>query len=125
MSENIKCAKIVRARLKPRRNIEKLFGRQLHDVPNLALYVTVKVLSIGTDRSEQTVQTQNTLLLGSLEQSDQGLHCLLFHPHLLDAFWQCKTIPLHFNNNYGYYDSVPIFRFLRYFFGAQKVKLAR
>ena len=73
---------LVRARLTPRRNIEKLFGRQLHDVPNLALYVTVKALSIGTDRSKQTVQTQNTLLLGSLEQSDQGLHCLLFHPHL-------------------------------------------
>ena len=31
-------------------------------------------------------------------------------PTFLDAFWQCKTIPLHFNNNYGYHDSVPIFR---------------
>ena len=40
--------------------------------------VIVKVLSIGTDRSEQTVQTQNRLM----EQSDQGLHHLLFHPHL-------------------------------------------
>ena len=41
---------------------------------------TIKVLSIGTDRSEQTVQTQIRLLL--MEQSDQGLHCSLFHPHL-------------------------------------------
>ena len=30
-----------------------------------------------TNRSEQTVQTQIRLLLE--EQSDQGLHCLLFH----------------------------------------------
>ena len=36
-------------------------------------------------------------------------------PTFLDAFWQCKTIPLHFYNNYGFHDSVPIFRILRYF----------
>ena len=35
-----------------------------------------------TDKSGQTVQTQIRLLLG--EQSDQGLHCLLFHLHLFD-----------------------------------------
>ena len=39
-------------------------------------------LSILTDRSGQTVQTQIRLLLE--EQSDQGLHCLLFHLHLFD-----------------------------------------
>ena len=33
-----------------------------------------------SDRSGQTVQTQIRLLLE--EQSDQGLHCLLFHLHL-------------------------------------------
>ena len=32
--------------------------------------------------SEQTVQTQNRLLLE--EQSDQGLHCLLFHLHIFN-----------------------------------------
>ena len=32
--------------------------------------------------SEQTVQTQIRLLLE--EQSDQGLHCLLFHLYLFD-----------------------------------------
>ena len=70
---------------------------------------TVKVLSIGTDRSEQTVQTQNRLLL--MEQSDQGLHCLLFHPHLFGWILAvCKTIPLHFYNNNGNHDSVPISR---------------
>ena len=69
---------------------------------------TVKGLSIGTDRCEQTVQTQIRLLL--MEQSDQGLHCLLFYPHFLNAFWQCKTIPLHFYNNKSYRDSVPNFR---------------
>ena len=41
---------------------------------------TVIILNIGTDRSEQTVQTQIRLLL--MEQSDQGLLCLLFCLHL-------------------------------------------
>ena len=39
-------------------------------------------LSFRTDRSGQTVQIQIRLLLE--EQSDQGLHCLLFHLHHLD-----------------------------------------
>ena len=33
--------------------------------------------NISTDKSGQTVQTKIRLLL--MEQSDQGLHCLLFH----------------------------------------------
>ena len=45
---------------------------------------TVKVLSIGTDRAKQTVQNQIRLLL--MEQSDQGLHCLPFHPRLFGCF---------------------------------------
>ena len=44
---------------------------------------TVIFLSFGTDRSRQTVQTQFKLLLE--EQSDQGLHCLLFRLHRLDS----------------------------------------
>ena len=36
------------------------------------------ILSFRTDRSGQTVQTQ-------IRQSDQGLHCLQFHLHLLEA----------------------------------------
>ena len=40
----------------------------------LKFYCTVIILNIGTDRSEQTVQTQIRLLL--MEQSDQGLLCL-------------------------------------------------
>ena len=43
---------------------------------------TIMILSFRTDRSGQTVQTQIRLLLE--EQSDQGLHCLLFHLHLFD-----------------------------------------
>ena len=43
---------------------------------------TVMIQSFRTDRSGQTVQTQTRLLLE--EQSDQGLHCLLFHLHLFD-----------------------------------------
>ena len=42
---------------------------------------TVMILSFRTNRSGQTVQTQIRLLLE--EQSDQSLHCLLFHLNLL------------------------------------------
>ena len=50
--------------------------------PIRKLSTTVMTLSFRTDRSGQTVQTQIRLLLE--EQSDQGLHCLLFHLHLFD-----------------------------------------
>ena len=41
-----------------------------------------KIVNIGTYRYKQTVQTPIRLLN---EQSDQGLHCLPFYMHLLDA----------------------------------------
>ena len=44
---------------------------------------TIMFQSFQTDRSGQTVQTQVRLLLE--EASDQGLHCLQFPLHLLDA----------------------------------------
>ena len=44
--------------------------------------LTHMILSFQTDRSGQTVQTQIRLLLE--EQSDQGLHCMLFHWHHFD-----------------------------------------
>ena len=47
------------------------------------------ILSFRTYRSEQTVQTQIRVLLE--EQSDQGLHCLLLHLHLLEAFPCCRA----------------------------------
>ena len=43
---------------------------------------TIMILSFWTNRSGQTVQTQIRLLLE--EQSDQGLHCLLFHLYFID-----------------------------------------
>ena len=46
------------------------------------IVTTVMNLSLWTDRSGQTVQTQIRLPLE--EQSDQGLHCLLFHLHHFD-----------------------------------------
>ena len=46
---------------------------------------TVKILCIGTDRSQQTVQTKIRLK----KQSDQGLRCLPLHQLLLDALMQC------------------------------------
>ena len=51
-----------------------------------------KVLSIGADRSEQTVQTLIRLLHLEQEQTGQDLHCFPVHLHLLDAILQCKTI---------------------------------
>ena len=51
---------------------------------------TTIFLSFRTDRSGQTVQTQIRLLLE--EQSDQGLHCLQFPLHLLDALLQGNAI---------------------------------
>ena len=49
--------------------------------------ITIQILCIGTDRSQQTVQTKIRLLLK--KQSDQGLRCFPFHQHLLDALMQC------------------------------------
>ena len=50
---------------------------------NTALCATaLMILSFRTEMSGQTVQTQIRQLLE--EQSDQGLHCLLFHLHLFD-----------------------------------------
>ena len=48
----------------------------------------VIILNIGTDRSEQTEKTLIRLLL--MEQSDQGLLCLLFCLHLLNTILHCK-----------------------------------
>ena len=41
--------------------------------------ISVMTLSFRTDKSGQSVQIQIRLLLE--EQSDQGLHCLLFYLH--------------------------------------------
>ena len=43
---------------------------------------TVMIPKFRTDQPRQTVQTQIRLLLE--EQSDQGLHCLLFNLHLFN-----------------------------------------
>ena len=56
---------------------------------NEKIMSTVKILCIGTDRSHQTVQTKIRLLLK--KQSDQGLRCLPFNQHLLDALMQCYS----------------------------------
>ena len=63
-----------------------------------------KIVSIGTDRSEQTVQTQIRLLLR--EQSDQGLQCLPFHLLHLDKKPNCSIFRIVMVIILG----VPIFR---------------
>ena len=55
---------------------------------------TVMILSFRTDRPGQTVQTQIRLLLE--EQSDQGLHCLLFRLHRLDTLLCGRAIYFKF-----------------------------
>ena len=50
---------------------------------NSDILITVMILSFRTDRSGQTVQSQIRLLQEE-EQSDQGLHCLLFHLYHFD-----------------------------------------
>ena len=51
------------------------------------LRITVIILNFRTDKSGQTVKTQIRLLLEG--QSDQGLHCLLFHLHVFDQIPLC------------------------------------
>ena len=63
--------------------ISRLLLASVAEQVNLSLIVIF--LSFQTDRSGQTVQTQIRLLLE--EQSDQGLHCLHFPLHRLDALF--------------------------------------
>ena len=56
-----------------------------------------KILRIRTDRSEQAVQTQISLLL--MEQTDQGLHCLPFHLRLFNILLHFKNELFHFLDN--------------------------
>ena len=51
--------------------------------PKSSKMIIVEVLSIGTDKSEQTVQVRSDC--SYKEQYEQCLHCLLFQLYLLDA----------------------------------------
>ena len=55
---------------------------------------TVMILNFRTDRSGQIMQTHIRLLLE--EQSDQGLHCLLFHRHVFDIIPSCFASEFEF-----------------------------
>ena len=61
-------------------SVSVLFGLAI--VVQVHSDTTVMIQSFRTNMSGQTVHTQIRLLLE--EQSDQGLHCLLFHLHLFD-----------------------------------------
>ena len=56
--------------------IETIMSRKLTTKMLIRLHILM-ILIFRTDLTGQTVQTQIRLLLE--EQSDQGLHCLLFH----------------------------------------------
>ena len=66
------------------------------------------ILSFMTDRSGQTVETQIRLPLE--EQSDQGLHCLQFRLHLLDALLYSKASLFNFRVITANFLGVQIFR---------------
>ena len=51
-------------------------------VTKCLMLIPIMTLSFRSDRTGQTMQTQIRLLLE--EQSDQGLHCLLFHLYYFD-----------------------------------------
>ena len=55
---------------------------------------TVMNLNFRTGRSGQTAMTQIRLLLE--EQSDQGLHCLVFHCMFLTKYLQVWPLCLNF-----------------------------
>ena len=74
---------------------------------------TVIILNIGTDRSEQTVETQIRLLL--MEQSDQGLLCLLFCLHLLTQYCTVKSNCSNCRTIMVIISDVPIFRIFTVF----------
>ena len=69
---------------------------------------TVKILCIGTDRSQQTVQTKIRLLLQ--KQSDQGLCCLPLHQLLLDALIDVTSNFTNFRTIMAVVCGVPSFR---------------
>ena len=62
------------------------FEGTLHRRHLKMLINVVIILNFRTNSSGQTMQTQIRLLLE--EQSDQGLHCLLFHLHLFGEISQ-------------------------------------
>ena len=65
-------------------------------------------LNFWTDRSVQIVQTQIRLLLE--EKSDQGLHCLLFHLHVIDKIPSGLAFLFEFYVNYSKVSCVRKFR---------------
>ena len=72
---------IVYNQFKRKTNLEKtnVSSKAVFQFKNQLNRKSVSILCIGTDRSEQTVQTQIGLL--HKEQSDNGLHCSPFHLH--------------------------------------------
>ena len=55
----------------------------------MIIMITLMTQSFGNDRSGQTVLLE--------EQSDQGLHCFLFHLHHFDKIRYLKIWPLCLN----------------------------
>ena len=70
--------------------------------------ITAMILHFRTDRSGQTVQIQIRLLLE--EQSDQGLHYLLFHLHVFDKIPSGLASLFEFKVNYSKVSCVQKFR---------------
>ena len=69
--------------------------------------ITVMILNFRTDRSGQTVQSQ---IRQTEEQSDQGLHCLLFHLHVFDKIPSGLASLFEFQVNYSKVSCIRKFR---------------
>ena len=83
-----------------------MMGHNIYFKGIIRKIIPIYPLLSGALETEQTAQTQLRLLK---EQSDQDLHCLPFHRHLLDELLHCKTKPYHFKDNYCNYLRCPRF----------------
>ena len=100
--------------------IQNVYIECIYKFFHFSLLDTVMILSFGTERSGQTVQTQIRLLLdprgvvwsGSTlleEQTDQGLHWLQFHLHHLDTLLYGKASLFKFKDDYSQFFRCPNF----------------
>ena len=85
----------------------EFYGEILLIIPD-----TVMIQSFHTNRSVQTEHTQIRWLLE--EQSDQGLHCLLFHLHVFEEIPKGLASFLEFSVDYSSFLASENLGILRY-----------
>ena len=81
--------------------VDNIYGKTSTEASLEVFKGIIIFLSFRTDRYWQTVQTQIRL------QSDQGLHCLQFPLHLLDALLLGNAILFNFQGDYNNFLGCP------------------